>query len=202
MKSKHSLSINVLRDEGEDFGYIPTENAKCIAREILKSERTGTHAFQVIGSYGTGKSAFLLALTNTLLGKAKYFGYRTDKKLPAVINLVGEYGSLMDHLADHFEVKRDKKDFRQILDAIHQRYERHGRLFLIIDEFGKFLEYAAKHVPEREMYFFQQLAEFVNKPDRNITLVVALHQSMEAYAHGFSAAQRMEWRKVQGGLRN
>ncbi|MBK7114006.1 MAG: hypothetical protein IPH60_16400 [Flavobacteriales bacterium] len=200
MKSKHSLSINVLRDEGEDFGYIPTENAKCIAREILKSERTGTHAFQVIGSYGTGKSAFLLALTNTLLGKAKHFGYKTDKKLPAVINLVGEYGSLMDHLADHFEVKRDKKDFRQILDAIHQRYERHGRLFLIIDEFGKFLEYAAKHDPEREMYFFQQLAEFVNKPDRNITLVVALHQSMEAYAHGFSAAQRMEWRKVQGRL--
>lgn len=200
MKPKFSPSINVLRDEGEDFGYIPTENAKRIAREILKSERSGTHAFQVIGSYGTGKSAFLLALTNTLLGKAQHFGHRTAKKLPAVINLVGEYGSLMDHLADHFDVKREKKDFRQILDAIHQRFERHGRLFLIIDEFGKFLEYAAKHDPEREMYFFQQLAEFVNKPDRNITLVVALHQSMEAYAHGFSTTQRMEWRKVQGRL--
>jgi hypothetical protein len=65
---------------------------------------------------------------------------------------------------------------------------------------AKFLEYAAKHDPEREMFFFQQLAEFVNKPDRNITLVVALHQSMEAYAHGFSVTQRMEWRKVQGRL--
>ena len=60
MKPKFSPSINVLRDEGEDFGYIPTENAKRIAQEILQSERTGTHAFQVIGSYGTGKSAFLL----------------------------------------------------------------------------------------------------------------------------------------------
>lgn len=201
MKPKFSPSINVLRDEGEDFGYIPTANAERIAKEILQSERTGTHAFQVIGSYGTGKSAFLLALTNTLLGKAQHFGYKAGKKVPAVVNLVGEYGSLMDHLSVQFEVKRDKKDFRQILDAIHQRYEKQGRLFLIIDEFGKFLEYAAKHDPEREMFFFQQLAEFVNKPDRNITLVVALHQSMEAYAHGFSVTQRMEWRKVQGRLR-
>jgi DNA helicase TIP49 (TBP-interacting protein) len=74
MKPKFSPSINVLRDEGEDFGYIPTANAIVSPREILQSERTGTHAFQVIGSYGTGKSAFLLALTNTLLGKAKHFG--------------------------------------------------------------------------------------------------------------------------------
>lgn len=201
MKPKFSPSINVLRDEGEDFGYIPTENAKRIAEEILQSERTGTHAFQVIGSYGTGKSAFLLALTNSLLGKAQHFPFKAGKRPPAVVNLTGEYGSLIGHLADHFEVKRDKKDFRQVLDAIHERYEQHGRLFLIIDEFGKFLEYAAKHDPEREMFFFQQLAEFVNKPDRNITLIVTLHQSMEAYAHGFTAAQRMEWRKVHGRLR-
>lgn len=201
MKPKFSPSINVLRDEGEDFGYIPTENAKRIAQEILQSERTGTHAFQVIGSYGTGKSAFLLALTNTLLGKAQHFPFKAGKLPPCVINLTGEYGSLIGHLADHFEVKRDKKDFRQVLDAIHERYEQHDRLFLIIDEFGKFLEYAAKHDPEREMFFFQQLAEFVNKPDRNITLIVTLHQSMEAYAHGFTAAQRMEWRKVHGRLR-
>jgi DNA replication protein DnaC len=201
MKPRFSPSINVLRDEGEDFGYIPTENAKRIAEEILQSERTGTHAFQVIGSYGTGKSAFLLALTNSLLGKAQHFPFKAGKRPPAVVNLTGEYGSLIGHLADHFEVKRDKKDFRQVLDAIHERYEQHGRLFLIIDEFGKFLEYAAKHDPEREMFFFQQLAEFVNKPDRNITLIVTLHQSMEAYAHGFTAAQRMEWRKVHGRLR-
>ena len=49
MATKFSPSINILRDEGEDFGYIPTENAKRIAQEILSSERTGTHAFQIIG---------------------------------------------------------------------------------------------------------------------------------------------------------
>lgn len=97
MKPKFSPSINVLRDEGEDFGYIPTENAKRIAQEILQSERTGTHAFQVIGSYGTGKSAFLLALTNTLLGKAQHFPFKAAKRPPGVINLTGEYSSLIGH---------------------------------------------------------------------------------------------------------
>ena len=199
--AKFSPSINLVRDEGEDFGYIATNNAKFIAAEIVRSERTGAHAFQLIGSYGTGKSAFLVAFTNTLRGDTSYFNIKQEKKKPEVISLVGEYRSFMEFLAERFELKKGQKGFQDILDAIHQRYEQHGRLYLIIDEFGKFLEYAAKHDPEREMYFIQQLAEFVNKPERNITLLITLHQSIDAYGHGISNAQRNEWRKVQGRLR-
>ena len=201
MPAKFSPSINVRRDEGEDFGYILTPNAQRVAAEILNGERDGVHSFQLIGSYGTGKSAFLLAFANTLAGKAKHFGAKSSGKPPKVMSLVGEYRSLMAFLAEEFEVKSKQVDYRSVLDAIHQRYERDGRLYLIIDEFGKFLEYAAKHDPEREMYFIQQLAEFVNKPGRNITLIISLHQSIEAYGSTITTAQRMEWRKVQGRLR-
>jgi hypothetical protein len=45
-----------------------------------------------------------------------------------------------------------------------------GILFLFVDEFGKFLEYASKHNPENELYFIQQLAEFCNNPKHNIVL--------------------------------
>ena len=201
MATKFSPSINVVRDQGEDFGYHLTPNATRVAAEIIDGEKTGIHSFQLIGSYGTGKSAFLVAFMNWLAGKNKHFGNQGKAKPPKVINLVGEYGSLIDFLAQEFEVKNDLSGNQRILDAIHERYEMAGRLFLIIDEFGKFLEYASKHDPEREMYFIQQLAEFVNKPERNITLIVSLHQSIEAYSSGINAAQRMEWRKVQGRLR-
>ncbi|MBK7241974.1 MAG: ATP-binding protein [Flavobacteriales bacterium] len=170
MATKFSPSINVVRDQGEDFGYHLTPNATRVAAEIIDGEKTGIHSFQPIGSYGTGKSAFLVAFMNWLAGKNKHFGNQGKAKPPKVINLVGEYGSLIDFLAQEFEVKNDLSGNQRILDAIHERYEMAGRLFLIIDEFGKFLEYASKHDPEREMYFIQQLAEFVNKPERNITV--------------------------------
>ncbi|HRH68237.1 MAG TPA: ATP-binding protein [Flavobacteriales bacterium] len=201
MRAKFSPSINVLRDEGEDFGYIETPNAQRVANEILAGEQNGIHSFQLIGSYGTGKSAFLLAFANALTGKAKHFAIKPEKKQPKVISLVGEYRSLLSFLAEHFEVKSKQPTYQQTFDAIHERYEKAGHVYLIIDEFGKFLEHAAKHDPEREMFFIQQLAEFANKPDRQITLIVTLHQSIDAYGGTISSAQRMEWRKVQGRLR-
>lgn len=201
MRGKFSPSINVLRDEGEDFGYIETPNARRVADEILAGEQNGIHSFQLIGSYGTGKSAFLLAFANALSGKAKHFAIKLDRKLPKVISLVGEYRSLLSFLAEQFEVRGKQPTYQQVFDAIHERYEKAGHLYLIIDEFGKFLEHAAKHDPEREMFFIQQLAEFANKPDRRITLIVTLHQSIDAYGGAITTAQRMEWRKVQGRLR-
>lgn len=52
------------------------------------------------------------------------------------------------------------------------------------------------------MFFIQQLAEFANKPDRRYhSLIVSLHQSIDAYGSSITTAQRMEWRKVQGRLR-
>lgn len=198
MPTKFSPSINLVRDAGQDYGYLATANAQHVAAEIVRSERTGFHAFQLIGSFGTGKSAFLLAFTNALRGQPTDLPVKVPKKQPEVISLVGEYRSLAEFLAEHLELKKGQKGFQYILDALHQRYERNGRLYLIIDEFGKFLEHAAKNKPEEEMYFIQQLAEFFNEEDRNMTLLVTLHQSMEAYAQ---PAQRNEWKKVQGRLR-
>jgi len=198
MRTKFSPSINLVRDAGQDYGYLATGNAKHVAAEIIRSERTGLHAFQLIGSFGTGKSAFLLAFANALRGQKTDLPVKPSKKEPTIISLVGEYRSLADFLAEHLDLKKGQKGYQYILDALHQRYEKNGRLYLIIDEFGKFLEHAANNKPEEEMYFIQQLAEYFNDEDRNVTLLVTLHQSMEAYAQ---PAQRNEWKKVQGRLR-
>ena len=74
-------------------------------------------------------------------------------------------------------------------------------LFIVIDEFGKFLEYAARHNPEQELYFIQQLTEFVNNSDYNICLITSVHQNFDAYAQNLTDSQQQEWRKVKGRFR-
>ena len=55
-------------------------------------------------------------------------------------------------------------------------------VFIVIDEFGKLLEYAAKNNPERELYIFQKFTEFVNSEERNVILLTTLHQNFNSYA--------------------
>ena len=124
-----------------------------------------------------------------------------------VVNFIGEYASIIDTFADRFGA--DESDPKQILHEVFNRYHDIGKanpsaqplLILVVDEFGKFLEYAVAHEPEREFYFVQQLAEFVNSTDYNICLLTTVHQNTDAYASSLTDAQRKEWTKVKGRLR-
>src|SRR5690606_17223629 len=71
---------------------------------------------------------------------------------------------------------------------------------IVVDEFGKFLEYAAKESPEEELYFIQQLAEFANTPELPVLFITTLHQPFEDYALSLDKTQRNEWDKVKGRL--
>ena len=73
MTSKYNPSINILRDLNEDITYFPTQNARRVAEQIETSFISGTRVFNIIGSYGTGKSSFLWALAQTIQGKKHYF---------------------------------------------------------------------------------------------------------------------------------
>ncbi len=64
---------------------------------------------------------------------------------------------------------------------------------LVIDEFGKNLEYMAKHPDQGDIFIVQTLAEA-----EDIFLWVCLHQAFDEYASGFSQRQIQEWGKVQG----
>jgi hypothetical protein len=66
-------------------------------------------------------------------------------------------------------------------------------IVLVIDEFGKNLEYMAHHPDRGDIYVIQMLAE------SNYAYVwVCLHQAFEEYASGLTLQQRQEWGKVQG----
>jgi len=203
MPSKYTPSINILRDLNEDIAYFPTPNARRVAEQIETNFIAGVRVFNIIGSYGTGKSSFLWALAQTLRGKKHFFEVKSlIRKKVEVLALVGDFKSTFNFLGEKFlgdeEVFSADDIFAEIYDHYHKLGKKDALLILLIDEFGKFLEYAAKHNPEKELYFLQQLAEFVNDPSYNIILVTTLHQNFDAYANSLTTSQRREWAKVKG----
>ncbi|MFZ1610178.1 MAG: hypothetical protein WAT52_03855, partial [Chitinophagales bacterium] len=206
MANNFTTSVNILRDTERDFHYIPTPNAKQVVNQIVNDFKKGIRTFNIIGTYGTGKSSFLLALEQSIKGGKRYFdpNFITNPKVD-FIKIVGSYTSIVELFADTFQVKTKKNKHENILSEIFNRYHSLGKgnriLFLFIDEFGKFLEYASKHNPEDELYFIQQLAEFCNNPKYNIVLITTVHQSFESYAYSLSSTQKQEWTKVKGRFR-
>ena len=117
------------------------------------------------------------------------------------LNILGDYSTLSNLLADKLHSDRSD-DTKNIFTALSEYYAKVKKankfLFIVVDEFGKVLEHAAKNNPERELYFLQKLAEFVNVPSRNIILLTTLHQNFGAYAGKLTDSQRNEWLKVKG----
>lgn len=206
MQTSFSPSINIIRDFSNKINYIPTPNSKRIFRQITNDYVIGTRAFNIIGSYGTGKSSFLLAFEQYLNGDENYFesfnGEFRDSHQFEFLNIIGEFSSFEDTFVKQFNIKGlsfSKKYIFNELDKFSESLiEEKKCLVIAVDEFGKFLEFASVNKPEREIYFIQQLAEFVNDISKNILLITVLHQSFDEYSRNLNKLQRQEWEKVKG----
>jgi len=72
-------------------------------------------------------------------------------------------------------------------------------LLIILDELGKFLEFASLHPDRQDVYFLQTLAEVAARSGKAPLLVVGLlHQGFNVYADQLSQATQREWEKVAG----
>jgi ribosomal protein S15P/S13E len=206
MANNFTTSVNIIRDTDRHFNYVPTPNARQVVSQIVNDFKIGIRAFNIVGTYGTGKSSFLLAFEQSLKGTKRYFdpNFLTNPKFDFV-KIIGSYSSIAEQFADTFEVHANNNEQENIFSEIFNRYysigEENKILFLLIDEFGKFLEFASKNNPEKELYFVQQLAEFCNNPKHNIILITTVHQSLESYAYSLSPTQKQEWIKVKGRFR-
>ncbi len=200
---QYSLSANIEEGFSKEAKYYVTPNARQVAEGIVNGFRSGIHSYTIIGSYGTGKSSFLLALERDLMGDKQYKLLNptelSAKKQFEVLKIVGDYKELSVLLSRKLSVEETTDG---ILDELRNKYNKlksQGKFLVIfIDEFGKVLEHAAKNNPERELYFMQKLAEFVNVPTRNILLIATLHQNFNAYSRKLNDVQKEEWTKVKG----
>ena len=201
--NRFSPSVNLIRDFDKSLAYIPTDNAVNAFHTIFSNAPGSTKSFCIIGTYGTGKSSFLVALENYLNKSNNYFGPLNGqfKDLSGFdfINVVGDYESLPNAFAKSIRLKNSTKSV-DIISHLDKKYSKlkssNQGLIIVIDELGKHLEYASTHNPDEEFYFIQQLAEYVNDPDKNIIFLSTLHQDFESYLSDLSKSQIKEWDKV------
>ncbi|MGH9460704.1 MAG: hypothetical protein ACRD1X_05775 [Vicinamibacteria bacterium] len=72
-------------------------------------------------------------------------------------------------------------------------------LLVVLDELGKFLEFAALHPDRQDVFLLQSLAEAAARSAKHPLLVVGLlHQGFNAYAEQLSQTVQKEWEKVAG----
>ena len=196
-------SVNIEYQKPDTLHYLITPNARAVLGTMIERFQAGVHSFQIIGSYGTGKSSFLLALqrelqkdSSDLIQNKRVFNSFEKFEF---CNIVGDYNSMTNVLSKKLSLATHGSD--NVLSALDDYYERTQKeekfLIVYVDEFGKILEHAAGN-PEEELYFIQKLTEYVNVPQRNMMLVTVLHQSFSAYAQKLSEPQRNEWNKVKG----
>ena len=123
-------------------------------------------------------------LAKALLGALNREFKVTDSKNPAA-KLVAKVSEF---------IKGDTTDTALLTQYIKQA----GKLYsapvvIVLDEFGKNLEYMAQHPGMGDVYILQVLAE-----SSGVFVWVCLHQAFEEYASELSSKQLQEWGKIQG----
>lgn len=200
-KNTFSLSANIYNGLAEGSYYIVTPNVKKVVKEIVDGYLSGVHSFSIIGTYGTGKSSFILNLEQDLLNQGPWKIVNPNaisRKKIEILNIIGDSKSLSDLLIERLNGGIGSDPLQLVKDYYERIKKQNKLLFIAIDEFGKILEHAAKYDPESEVYFFQKFSEYINAPTRDIILVTTLHQNFSAYAGKLSEAQKNEWSKVKG----
>ena len=208
MNKTFKISTNIERDTNSDLNYIVTKNANEVYDRIIYNHSRGQNSFTIIGSYGTGKSSFLWAFEKHLSGTL-FFEKPVNGEFKGVskfdfIKIVGEPSSFKERFCSKFNIpidsKTSNKEILKDFDTYYKSIENKKQaLVLIIDEFGKHLEFIAKEKDE-DMYFIQELAEYCNDATKQILFITTLHQNINAYSKGLSKTQKNEWNKVRGRL--
>ena len=201
MNNDFNLSANIENGFPMRSQYVVTPNGTKAIQSIIKDFHSGIHSFTIIGSYGTGKSSFLLALESDLDGNNKQKLLFNPENLSSavdyeILNIVGDYAAMSTLLGRKLNIDGWSDSILDELKSYYNRIKTQNKfLLIVVDEFGKLLEHAAKNNPEQELYFLQKLAEFVNVPTRNIILLTTLHQNFGSYSKNLTETQKNEWTK-------
>lgn len=185
-------------------------------------------AWSITGPYGSGKSAFALFLADVLAhttplhpaGRKLRDELNIGSRRLYPILLVGQRAPLAKGLLEGvaksvlplskrltkqaFRAARSPRPEEHILPLLKQigivaRRDGYSGLLFLVDEFGKFLEYAALHQDEADFFILQEVAELAARSShRPIVFLTILHTAFSEYAGRLDATRRSEWQKVQG----
>lgn len=210
-------------------GYFAPPAILDVARQILVEldERHGARAWTLTGPYGTGKSAFALFLADILATlrpthpevRSLRREHRHRARLMQPLLIQAERGPLLpklvEALASAGRASGDRSVSRRaaalglrtepgkVVELLSCAAERSsGGIVLMVDELGKYLEYAAQRSDQEDLYLLQQIAEAAARCRKPLLFLAVLHSGFADYLQSGAAARRAEWQKVQGRFRD
>lgn len=221
IKRRFLKSINLNLDFGRYDaidGYILQSSTQKLLHTLGHHlTHTQQKAFTLTGPYGTGKSLLALTIaslaggTDTLRNQAKailsnddtnaFVQYFSTDKPWLVLPITGKRSSIDQELKLAIstvipETEKSKKSVIKQLKHITETNSEYEGVLLIIDELGKFLEYAA--YSGEDVGFYQELAEMAARSKGKLVILGILHQAFEQYASRLGKDTQQEWAKVQG----
>lgn len=204
-------SINLVDDQDNEEilkNLILTHSSEKALLSLLEHSSTGKQSsFTWTGPYGSGKSVlalFLAYLSNpdnkchdkelskivSISDEAKLFFSKKRKIIP----VIGSSKTIVQCLGEKLKCDCDADS---VLNKIKKLASSNKETIIIVDEMGKFLEYALIN-KETDIYIFQQIAEIVNRSSGKLIFIGILHQSFQEYTRNQTKSIRDEWAKIQG----
>lgn len=179
------------------------------ARRILRDQHPETfhEIFELGGKEKLGKDGFASVVVS---GAAEPLLKALVRSVVRDAGVFFTHGRKPDALKDLDAIERrlnSGKDVStttvvEIISRLSSALVTSGRtrgVLIIIDELGKFLEYAARTQNSGDLFVLQQLAEATaDAKSPGLFLITILHQSFERYAAELRPMVREEWAKVQG----
>jgi hypothetical protein len=170
------------------------------AHDVLnKTDRTLCNKFENHTNGNRGCLSILITGAPEPLGKRFLIGMRNaaqkywqkvgrKPKILSKINNAIEQSSITSH------------EITELVEELQGNVEKTGSgILIILDEFGKFLEYEARHYGANDIYLLQALSELAMKGSKaNLLIFTLMHQGFEEYARGIGKTLRNEWSKIQG----
>ncbi|PKD38240.1 hypothetical protein CWO84_23820 [Methylomonas sp. Kb3] len=215
---RRSVQIELdLHDKTSTDGYVTTDFIRHCFKRINTSfnQNSVQRAWRITGDYGSGKSAFALAVAKAAAGReaelpAELQGIISGQNLLPVI-VTGDREPLAKGIGRALisQIEGLKKgvlpetteDLLTLLEQSRQiatQNEKAG-ILLVLDELGKNLEYSTFNPLSSDVYCLQRLAETASRSeDRPFILLGILHQGIASYTASLDAATRREWDKVAG----
>ena len=165
-----------------------------ILKELRKSIKINGLCFSnlnlvpilITGNRSSLKIALQSALRNSLL---ETFPNVLKTEFPLRLqNILNEIPSIADD-----EIVESFIEFSKFTKSQSKR----SGVLLILDELGKFLEFAAMYPDRQDIYLLQQLADVASRSgDTPLFVIGLLHQGFNAYTDHLDVASKQEWEKV------
>ena len=151
-----SLSANIENGFTEASNYIVTPNAQKVLQEIMNGYHAGIHSFSIIGTYGTGKSSFLIQLEQDLRASVSPSLLKNPKVLHdgpfEFVNILGDYKPLEKLLRIRLQEQsgiHEDDTLKLLKNYCEQLKSKHKFLMIAIDEIGT----CGKRKPRRGTLF-------------------------------------------------